>query len=155
MVKGTDNPKTSTRIHASPLLAKLHSLPIAQQTEYKVSSVCICIQMDRSVSHSGVSVIMQGEVAGTGGRTVVKYQIQTREMNRSLALKIQTTDLLTNREPSNSSEPGSYTHSCGSSLKTKLHCDERTAQTCSSNITRLPVIIPNTVLEHPHASVPA
>ena len=120
VVNGTDNPKTSTRTHASPLLAKLHSLPIAQRTEYKVSSMCICIQMDRGVSHFGVSVIMQGEVAGTGGRTVVKYQIQTREMNRSLALKIQTTDLLTNREPSNSSEPGLYTHSCGSSLKTKL-----------------------------------
>ena len=88
VVKGTDNPKTSTRTHASPLLAKLHLLPIVQRTEYKVSSMCICIQMDRGVSHFGVSVIMQGEVAGTGGCTFVNYQIQTRKMNRGLALKV-------------------------------------------------------------------
>ena len=32
--------KTSKRTHASPLLTKLHWLPIAQRIEYKVSSVC-------------------------------------------------------------------------------------------------------------------
>ena len=32
--------KTSKRTHASPLLTKLHWLPIAQRIEYKVSSMC-------------------------------------------------------------------------------------------------------------------
>ena len=32
--------KTSKRTHASPLLNKLHRLPVTQRTEYKVSSMC-------------------------------------------------------------------------------------------------------------------
>ena len=32
--------KTSKRTHASPLLTKLHWLPVAQRIEYKISSMC-------------------------------------------------------------------------------------------------------------------
>ena len=53
--------------------------------------------MDRSLSHFGVSVIMQGEAAGTGGLTVVKYQIQTRTAAWHAKSK-QLTSLLTENQ---------------------------------------------------------
>ena len=38
--------KTSKRTHASPLLAKLHCLPITQRIEYKISSLCYDVVSD-------------------------------------------------------------------------------------------------------------